>query len=131
MKNKFYNNIYMGKSYKKRRGGSPAKPQGNNNSQNASTISGEDIVTQQQEYMTSEPNNSNDTDKPLEYMQEDRRSDSQREKDRKAYLLKKSVYSLPKIMEKYGREANRIDEGDDNDYYEEKDYENIYDLVDD
>jgi len=56
LEKKIYSNfIGMGKSYRKRRGGSPLRPQGNNNSQNANTISGEDIVTEQQEYMTAEP----------------------------------------------------------------------------
>jgi hypothetical protein len=121
-KNKIYNNfIGMGKSYKKRRGGSPSKPQGNNNSQNANTISGEDIVTEQQEYMTAEPNNS--TSRTTEYQQIDPATLGLNEEEMNEYHKKMQEGNLKAYRDTYGRkgEFNRIyhenDEDNDDDEY--------------
>ena len=114
----------MGKSYRKRRGGSPLRPQGNNNSQNANTISGEDIVTEQQQYMTAQPV----TPIQQQYMtaQPDWRPlgynrFSEEEKD--VYAKKFREGNLKAYRARYGRKGhfNRIydenDEDNDDDEY--------------
>ena len=124
-KKKIYSNFKgMGKSYKKRRGGSPLRPQGNNNSQNANTISGEDTVTEQQEYMTAEPNNSNA--KTYQDRQVDPRSFGLNEEEMDEYHKKMREGNLNAYRAKYGRkgEFNRIydenDEDNDDDEYPEQ-----------
>jgi len=114
---------YSRYSRKYKRGGSPSKPQGNNNSHNANTISGEDIVTEQPEYMIAEPNNSNA--KPYQDMRaENWRGLNKEELDE--YHKKMQEGNLKAYRDKYGRqgEFNRIydenDEDNDDDEYPER-----------
>jgi hypothetical protein len=111
-------------SRKYKRGGRPPKPQGNDNSQNADTISGEDIVTEQQEYMTAEPNNSNA--KTYQDMQVDPGTFGLNKEEMDEYHKKMQEGNLKAYRDKYGRqgEFNRIydenDEDNDDDEYPEQ-----------
>ena len=71
-------------------------------------------------------------DEPNEPKMTDTRTPEQVRKAREEYLMRKRYDELPNRIKNYGRqgEFTRIDEGDDNDYYNEEDWKNDDNFVD-